>query len=80
MEKDERLHEGRDESPKNIDSKDVDFVEPSKKDKAKYDTEINDSELGRNSTQTPANEQLEPMSQIDEGTKKIQQEKDNDAN
>lgn len=75
MEDKDRVNHGRDHQPRTDNPKDVDFKESAKKDNAQERPAIKESGLGRKSTLDPANEQLESMSQIDEETKKIQQEK-----
>ena len=72
MEKDERIHDGLDHQPQHSNKEDVNFKEPSKIDSAQEKPDVQESGLGRKSTQTPADEQMEPLSQIDEDTKHIQ--------
>lgn len=73
--KDKRFDEGnREGQPGNFNPRDVDFEHPAKIDKAEEKVDIKESELGREASQKPANEQMEPMSQIDEGTKNLQQD------
>ncbi len=75
MEKDERIHNGQDHQPQYSNKDEVNFTEPSKIDSAQEKPDIKESGLGRKSAQTPADEQMEPLSQIDEDTKHIQKNK-----
>ena len=73
---DKRYDEGnREGNPGNFNPQDVDFEHPAKKEKAQEKVDIKESEIGRETSQQPANEQIEPMSQIDDDTKKLQEEK-----
>ena len=71
MEDNKRVTHGRADQPLNINPKDVDFKNSAKEDKAQHKPKINQSSLGRDAHQTPADEQMIPMSQIDEGTKHL---------
>lgn len=73
---DEGNREGR---QANINPDAVDYQHPAKKDQAREKVDIKESELGRETSQTPGNEQMEPMDQIDDGTKKLQQDKADDG-
>ena len=72
---DKRYDEGnREGNPGTFNPKDIDFEHPAKMEKSREKVDIKESELGRETSQQPANEQIEPMAQIDEGTKEMQQE------
>ena len=75
MEKEDRINHGRADQPQRVNPKDVDYEEPAKLDKSQEKIEINQSGLGRDASQTPADEQMITDSQIDEGTKELMEEK-----
>ncbi len=75
MDDDKRYAEGSTEDRSEINPNDIDYQHPAKQEKTREKIDIKESEIGRETSQQPANEQIEPMSQIDEGTKKLQQEK-----
>jgi len=65
--------------PRKINPEDVDFTPPSKKLKSQEKIDIDESELGREQGQTPADEHIidEENSQIDPETIRLQKEKAN---
>lgn len=75
MEKEDRINHGRADQPQRVNPKDVDFTELGKVDKAQKKVQINQSGLGRDAHQVPADEQMTPDSQIDDGTKELLEEK-----
>ena len=71
-----RYDEGnREGQPGKFNPEDTDYQHPAKTDKSREKVDIKESELGRETSQQPANEQMEPMAQIDDETREIQQSK-----
>lgn len=66
----------REDKARDINPDEVGFEHPAKEIKAQHKIDIKESGLGREQGQTPIEEHIEPrLSQIDEGTKKMQNEK-----
>lgn len=76
MENEERVHHGSEDQPLDINPKDVDFKDSAKIDHARPTTKVTESTIIRDAHQVPADEQMIPMSQIDEGTKALLSEQE----
>ena len=63
----------REDKPRDINPKEVIKSNPAKDILAQKKIDIKESELGRDQSQTPADEHIEGVSQIDKATKKMQQ-------
>ncbi len=67
-------HYNREDKPRDINPKEVNRKEEAKDLKAQEKINIKESGLGRDQGQTPADEHVEGISQIDKGTKKLHTE------
>lgn len=65
----------REDKPRDINPKEVNKNDSAKDIKSQEKIDIKESELGRESSQVPADEHVEGISQIDKNTKKLHQEK-----
>lgn len=65
----------REDQPRDINSKEVNRKDDAKNIKSQEKIEIKESGLGRDQGQTPADEHVEGISQIDNQTKKLHAEK-----
>lgn len=76
MSNDKKKSQISDHQAGNINPDDVDFKHPAKKIPETEKVDIMESELGRETSQTPASESVDnKTTQIDEGTKEIQKNK-----
>jgi len=64
----------REDKPRDINPKEVNKNDTAKDIKSQEKIDIKESELGREQGQTPADEHVEGISQIDKGTKKLHTE------
>ena len=71
----EAKHHNREDQPRDINPKEVNRKEFLNELKSKEKIDIRESELGRETSQMPADEHVEGISQIDKGTKNLQDEK-----
>lgn len=71
----EQDHYKREDSPRDINPKEVNRKDTAKDIQSKEKIDIKESGLGRESSQQPADEHVEGISQIDKGTKKMHEEK-----
>ncbi|MBF0694955.1 MAG: hypothetical protein IR153_07860 [Flavobacterium sp.] len=79
MSDDKKKSQVSDHQAGNINPDDVNFKHPAKKIPETEKVDIMESEIGRETSQTPASESDDNQtSQIDEGTKDIQKEKKSD--
>lgn len=67
-------HYNREDKPRDINPKEVNRKDEAKDIKAQEKIDIKESGLGRDQGQTPADEHVEGISQIDKGTKKMHKE------
>lgn len=67
-------HNNSEDQPRDINPKEVNRKHDAKDIKSQDKIDIKESELGRNQGQTPADEHVEGISQIDKGTKKLHDE------
>lgn len=67
-------HYNREDKPRDINPKEVNRKEDAKNLKSKEKIDIKESGLGREKGQTPADEHVEGISQIDKNTKKMHQQ------
>ncbi|HEU4495802.1 MAG TPA: hypothetical protein VFR70_02005 [Flavobacterium sp.] len=65
----------REDQPRNINPKEVNKEHPAKEIKSRDKIDIKESEIGRETSQQPADEHVEGISQIDKGTKQLQDKK-----
>lgn len=65
----------REDQPRDINPKEVNRKDDAKEIKSQEKIDIKESGLGRDQGQTPADEHVEGISQIDKGTKKLNDEK-----
>jgi hypothetical protein len=71
----EQDHYKREDQPRDINPKEVNRKDDAKDIKSQEKIEIKESGLGRDQGQTPADEHVEGISQIDKGTKNLHNEK-----
>lgn len=71
----EQDHYKREDTPRDINPKEVNRKDTAKDIESKEKIEIKESGLGRETSQQPADEHVEGISQIDKGTKKMREEK-----
>ena len=64
-------HYNREDQPRDINPKEVNREDDAKKLKSKEKIDIKESELGRETSQQPADEHVEGISQIDKATKNL---------
>ena len=68
-------HNNREDKPRDINPKDLNRKDEAKDIKSQEKIEIKESGLGRETSQTPSDEHIEGISQIDSSTKKLHDEK-----
>ena len=71
----EQNHYKREDQPRDINPQEVNRKDDAKEIKSQEKIDIKESGLGRDQGQTPADEHVEGISQIDKGTKKLNDEK-----
>lgn len=69
-------HHGREDRPTDTNPDEVHAEHPAKTQKAQHKIDIKESELGREQGQTPADEHIESLSQIDNETKEMHNHKE----